>query len=158
MKTKKYFGEKPLEAPVPFGSMYKNKRTNHSSDIKSKEHKNYYYPSPEQLAEYDRICEGSSSKIIAMLDKDQMNRHALSQKSLRARILSQRLAMFLSAIVITIIATISGYLALKGFEIQSIILSVAAVVGIVYVYKYNKNKLQRDHRPFNRNRFNKKQK
>lgn len=150
MKTKKYFGEKPIEGPIAFGDMYKRaiKSSNNSRDTNNRDYRNNYYPSPEQLAEYERISEGSSSHIIALLDKEQINRQRFSQKSLNAKIVSHRLAMVLSFISVVFITGSAAYLALEGYEIQSIILSVASLASIVATYKYNKSNSPN---PFRRN-------
>jgi uncharacterized membrane protein len=153
MKTKKYFGEKPLEGPIAFGDMYKNPSKSVSiSETKHRDSRSNHYPSPEQLAEYERISKGSSSHIIAMLDKEQINRHAFSQRSLKAKIFSYRLSMLLCFLVVLFIASSSIYLAIGGYEVQSIILSIATVVAIAGVYKHNKSQAIRDNKNYNKNR------
>ena len=157
-KTKKYFGEKPLDGPVPFGAMYReDKHDNKVNPNQDKQdqvfsHRNFAYPSTTELAEYDRICKGSSVQIIAMLDKEQAHRQKMSVKSLEARVLSERMAIFLSffAIVIMVIATI--FMSIQDAKIPAIITACCAVIAVIAVYKYKTRPVEQRHHN-HKNRF-----
>ncbi len=135
-KSKKYFGEKPLEGPVPFGSRYKVKNKEIKGNRYENRSNNRYinYPSPEELAEYERICEGSSSQIIALLDKDQIHRQKAYIKNQEARVLSDRMKMFFGAFCLLGNTAAVVYLAMNGHQIPSTVTAVALILSVKLFY------------------------
>lgn len=142
MKTKKYFGEKPLEGPIPFGSMYKEVPAETQAKIEhfkyiNYSHRNLPYPTSQELAEYERICKGSSHQIIAMLDKDQIHKQKLSIKSLNAKILTKRIETFLSFLLMLAIVCATVFLSHNGYIVPASLVALSGTVAAVCIYKYN---------------------
>ena len=100
------------------------------------------YPSPEELAEYDRICKGSSTHIIELLNKEQVHRQNLHAKKHESRTLSERIKMSLGAICILGNICAVVYLAIEGHQIPSAIVAVALLLSVKLFYtnkpSYNK--------------------
>lgn len=145
MKTKKYFGEKPLEGPIPFGSMYRDAPSETKERTDNNKHHNPYthnnrnlpYPTSAELAEYERVCKGSSHQIIAMLDKDQIHKQKLSIKSLNAKILTKRIEIFLSFLLMLAIVSATVFLSYNGYIIPASLVAVSGIVSALCIYKYN---------------------
>jgi len=160
MKTKKYFGDKPLEGPVPFGSMYRTatseaitESSNQSQNTSkfNNYNRNFSYPTPAELMEYERICKGSSSQIIAMLDKEQVYRQKTSTQSLNATILSKRIEVLLSFTLMMAIIAATVFLSNYGHIIPASITALSGIVSAMCIYRYN---IKATEKPAHSNRFN----
>jgi|GEM_PF-1786193 len=156
MKTKKYFGEKPLEGPIPFGSMYKEtvdntKKTNQVIAKSGNYNRNLSYPTPEELSEYERICKGSSRHIMEMLNKEQIHRQKLSIKSLNAKIFTKRIETFLSFLLMITIVSATVFLSHNGYIIPASLVALSGIVSALCIYKYN---MQSVMKPNHHNRNN----
>ncbi len=138
-KGRKYFGETPLEGPTPINALYKNMKKKSpyykQNDFTFKrDENNSSYPSPEKLAEYDKVCKGSAHKIMELLERDQKHRHQLDVENIksktRAHILEAALAFILSVVVIaaTLALTYFGY---NSIAIITIIFGMLAVMTMV---------------------------
>jgi uncharacterized membrane protein len=135
-KSKKYFGEKPLEGPTPFGSKYNGKKKAEESSRPDNRgaNRNKIYPSPEELAEYESICKGSASQIIELLNKDQAHRQNLYVKKHKSRTLSERIKTSLGAICILGNICAVVYLAIEGHYAPSSIVAIALLLSVKLFY------------------------
>lgn len=154
-KSKKYFGEKPLDGPTPFGAMYREKKNIRSENFRRNSGYNLAYPSPEQMEEYERICEGSSSHIIALLDKEQIHRQKMSIRMQKSRIFSDRLKTLLQASCMLANTSAVVYLSMIGQYIPSSITAVALLLSVKLFYS---NKQSYHNSRVANNRFRRKNK
>jgi len=95
-------------------------------------------PPPQVLAEYDRICPGSASRILAMAESQSQHRRELERRVVVSNCRSQDRGPILGFILAAGVIVIGGYLILQGKELTGLAALVAALAAIVVPFIYGK--------------------
>jgi uncharacterized membrane protein len=95
-------------------------------------------PPPQALAEYDRICPGSASRLLAMAEAQSQHRQELEKHFVVSNCRSQDRGPILGFILAAGVIVIGGYLILQGKELTGLTALVAALAAIVVPFIYGK--------------------
>jgi uncharacterized membrane protein len=95
-------------------------------------------PPPQTLAEYDKICPGSASRILAMAEAQSQHRQELEKHVVVSNCRTQDRGPILGFILAAGVIVIGGYLILQGKELTGLAALVAALAAIVVPFIYGK--------------------
>ena len=95
-------------------------------------------PPPQTLAEYERLCPGTASRILAMAEGQSQHRQELEKQVVVSNCRSQDRGPILGFILAAGVIVIGGYLILQGKELTGLSALVAALAAIVVPFVYGK--------------------
>ena len=95
-------------------------------------------PSPDVLADYDRVHPGLAERIVTLAEDEAKHRRALESASLdgdmtymRGCLSAERRGQYLAAIIAVSLAGIGGYVAMQGHDSTGAAIGVTGVASIV---------------------------
>lgn len=101
-------------------------------------------PHPGTLAEYDRICPGAASRILAMAESQSQHRQELEKLIVLSNCRSQDRGPILGFLLAAGAITLGGFLILHGKEVSGLVALIGALVAVVIPFLYGKRVQQRE--------------
>lgn len=101
-------------------------------------------PHPAILAEYDQICPGAASRIIAMAEKQAEHRQSLEHMVVSSNCKSQDRGPILGFILAAGVILFGGYLILQGREVSGFVAVISALTSIVLAFVYGKREHKKE--------------
>lgn len=95
-------------------------------------------PPPDTLAEYDNICPGAASRILAMAESQSQHRQELEKRVVLSNCRSQDRGPIFGFLLAAGVIAIGGYLVLGGKEISGLVALVTALAAVVVPFIYGK--------------------
>ncbi|HEY3570066.1 MAG TPA: DUF2335 domain-containing protein [Thermoanaerobaculia bacterium] len=102
-------------------------------------------PHPGILAEYDRICPGAASRILAMAESQSQHRQELEKLVVLSNCRSQDRGPILGFLLAAGAIAVGGFLILHGKEVSGLVALTGALVAVVVPFLYGK-RVQRKER------------
>jgi uncharacterized membrane protein len=101
-------------------------------------------PHPGILAEYDRICPGAASRILAMAESQSQHRQELERLVVLSNCRSQDRGPILGFLLAAGAITLGGFLILHGKEVSGLVALIGALVAVVVPFLYGKRVQQKE--------------
>lgn len=101
-------------------------------------------PHPGTLAEYDRICPGAASRILAMAESQSQHRQELERLVVLSNCRSQDRGPILGFLLATGAIALGGFLILHGKEVSGLVALIGALVAVVVPFLYGKRVQQKE--------------
>src|SRR5436305_14406278 len=95
-------------------------------------------PPPVTLAEYDRICPGAASRILAMAESQSKHRQELESRVVQSNCRSQDRGPVLGFVLALAVIALGGYLILHGKELSGLVALIGALTAVVIPFVYGK--------------------
>lgn len=133
MSKKKYFGD------LPKNNKYNRKNVAVTSEARSEDVKQELLkiPTPMELAEYDAVFEGGASRIIKLIENEQIQKQALENKAIKMQWYGRLTGQFLFCLTIIILAHLSANLYQSGYGLMAIIIMLAGCATLIYAIFHN---------------------
>jgi uncharacterized membrane protein len=101
-------------------------------------------PHPGILAEYDRICPGAASRILAMAESQSQHRQELERLVVLSNCRSQDRGPILGFLLAAGAIALGGFLILHGREVSGLVALIGALVAVVVPFLYGKRVQQKE--------------
>lgn len=141
MGVKKYFGERPQKEPKPFSAQF-GVNGNFDDEL-IEDTRPSYFPAPEKLAEYEELSEGAADRIIALVQKEQDQRHRWENDSLSKHHATARLGQFFAFLSVFVVVAAVIFLSAQNQYISASVLALAGIIAIGLNVKSKPEKKQK---------------
>lgn len=101
-------------------------------------------PHPGILAEYDRVCPGAASRILAMAESQSQHRQELERLVVLSNCRSQDRGPILGFLLAAGAISLGGFLILHGKEVSGLVALIGALVAVVVPFLYGKRVQQKE--------------